>query len=317
MVKSLYGLKQAARVWFKVLEGDLKRLGFHTIEGIECLFVRHSSDGVIYILAYVDDVLVMSTSLIQIKWAKEKLMELYKMTDLGELESFLGVEISRDRSRRIIQLTQGGYIEKILSKFGMDKCKDVKTPAETHLREESSQGCGTSIPFRQAVGSLMYLAIRTRPDISSAVGAVARHVENPTFADWKAVKRILRYIKGTASYGLVLGSDTTQSILLEGYSDADWGGDPEDRKSVSGFVVQLCKSSISWRSIKQKAVALSTAEAEYMALSEVAKEIIWLRRVLKQLGYPQEFPTLIYEDNQSCISWVTGDGSGMRAKHIE
>ena len=319
LIKSLYGLKQAPRIWFKMFDSDLKKLGFKVVEGVECLFVCKKGRNTIYVLAYVDDFLLISNSEEEIDRIKEKLFKLYKLKDIGEVSSFLGVEIKRNYDNHSMQLNQSGYIEKILNKFGMNDCRPVKTPAVNDIYSGEDHLCDKNIPYREVVGSLLYLATRTRPDIAAAVGAVARQVENPMISHWIAVKRILRYIRGTSDYCLTLGGqkELCKTPVLEGYCDSDWGGDESDRKSVSGFIIRICDSTVAWKSIKQRNVALSTAEAEYVALSEVVKEVSWLRRILKQLGHEQACPSTIHEDNQACIDWVLGRGSGKRAKHIE
>ena len=164
---------------------------------------------------------------------------LYEMKDMGEASSFLGVEISRERKERLMYLSQPGYVQHVLSKFGMKDCSPVKTPAVTESKATECEQSLEKLPLREPVGSLLYLANRTRPDISAAVGAVAREVSNPRKTQWTSVKRILRYLKGTAAYCLMLKCSKEGFPVLEGFSDANWAGDLQDRKSVSGYVIQL------------------------------------------------------------------------------
>ena len=166
--------------------------------------------------------------------------------------------------------------------------------------------------YQSAIGSLLYLSTRSRPDIAFAVGKAARYCSQPYNSHWSAVKRVLRYLKGTTYLGLLYRPD---ELNLTGYSDADWAGDTEDRKSTSGYVFMMSGSAVSWRSKKQSSVALSTAEAEYVALSCAAQEAMWLRQLFSNLlqDYKLSEPTTIYEDNQSaiCMAKNNQDSGGM------
>jgi hypothetical protein len=170
------------------------------------------------------------------------------------------------------------------------------------------------IPFRSAVGSLMYLVTGTRPDIAVAVGQVSKFCENPGTAHWAAVKRILRYLKGTLDFGLKCNPT---DLELVGYSDADWAGDLDSRRSTTGYLFQLGGFPISWRSKRQSTVALSTAEAEYMALASACQEVIWLRRLLKGFDIDQSKSTVLFEDNQGCIAMSKNPVHHDRTKHID
>ena len=171
------------------------------------------------------------------------------------------------------------------------------------------------VKYQSAVGSLLYLSTRSRPDIAFAVGNAARYCAQPTQLHWSAVKRILRYLKGTTHLGLMYRPDNS---TLVGYSDADWAGDTNDRKSTSGYVFMMSGSAISWRSKKQSSVALSTAEAEYIALSSATQEAMWLRQLLSSLkDFPLSEPTIIYEDNQSTICMAKNNQSHGRSKPVD
>jgi hypothetical protein len=171
--------------------------------------------------------------------------------------------------------------------------------------------------YRSAVGSLLYLAVGTRPDISAAVGVVSRFMENPSGQHWKAVKKIFRYLKGTADHALCLGGDTSGAVVLSGYCDADWAGDHDDRHSTTGYAFSLGSGSISWSSKRQKTVALSTTEAEYMAVSAASREAVWLRQLLGELGCFQERPTVLFNDNQGCIKLSKNPVFHTNSKHID
>ena len=201
----------------------------------------------------------------------------------------------------------------------MAECKQVETPNDpsmklskkTETEEEFDKG-----RYQSAVGSLLYLSTRSRPDIAFAVGNAARYCAEPSQSHWSAVKRILRYLKGTTDMGLLYERADTK---LTGYSDADWAGDITDRKSTSGYVFMNSGSAVSWRSKKQTSVALSTAEAEYIALSSATQEAMWLRQLFVNLDkdYEMSVPTTIYEDNQSTICMTKNNQSHGRSKHVD
>ena len=319
LIKSLYGLKQAPRVWFKRLREDLLMLNFETIETSESLFIIRSKWNTLFLLVYVDDVILISTNMAMIVQIKTRLKSLYKMTDKGEAKYFLGVEIRIFREKGTIFLSQEGYSNQLLRRFGMECSRPVLTPSVRRSQESLDSSKRVTVRqhaiYRTMVGSLLYLSTKTRPDISEAVGVVARHVEDPTLEDWTAVKRIFKYLRGTSKLGLIYPEDDA-STMLHGYCDADWAGDKEERKSTGGFVLKIGKCLVSWRSQKQAVVAPSTSEAEYIALFEISKEITWLRRLLKELGFEQKNPTIVREDNQSCISW-TRDNHNDKTKQID
>ena len=221
------------------------------------------------------------------------------MTDLGEVNHILGLRVLCSEGQ--ISIDQSYYIENILRKFGMDKCNPVSTPMETNcklLPVQENENTVNIEEYRSAVGALNYIAMVTRPDIATAVAKVARFVQKPGNSHWTAVKRIMRYLRGTTDFGLVYKKDITDNDpILEVYVDTDFAGDPVDRKSTSGFVVKLNGTAVSWKSGKQDALSYSTLDAEYIAAGLVTKEVIWLRRLLKKLGLNQSEPTIIKIDN--------------------
>jgi hypothetical protein len=170
--------------------------------------------------------------------------------------------------------------------------------------------------YRSAVGKLMYAAVSTRPDISFAVGVASRFMAAPTQEHWSLVKRILRYLRGTQSVGILYKFGRPGQLALSGFCDSDWGGDPTDRKSTAGWVFLLSGGPVSWSSRKQATVALSTTEAEYMSAAEAAKEAIWLRALLSDLGHAQSAATRIFEDNRGCIELSKNPIIHQRSKHI-
>lgn len=206
----------------------------------------------------------------------------------------------------------------MVEKFGMKDCKSVATPQETGQRLEKNDGMPVKVKEYQAlIGSLTYAAMGTRPDIAAALSVVSQFASNPNETHWKAVKRILRYVKGTLDYGICFSGRQDVEIEVLGYVDADWAGDIVTRKSQSGYVFQLCGGPISWSSKKQAVVALSTTEAEYVAASFAAQELIWLRRLLQELGFEQRMATILFEDNMGAIEVSRNPRFHGRMKHID
>ena len=319
LLKSLYGLKQAAKTWFDKFRSDLKKIKFEATAASECLLIVRANLSVLYLLVYVDDVLLLSTDMDMIGEVKKSLMKLYKMEDKGESKYFLGVEIKMLKGNSSIVLSQEGYVNHLLRRYGMEKCHPVTTPAVRRgpVNEKPCELDPRShIKYRRMVGSLLYLSTKTRPDIAEAVGVVSRAVSKPTTENWVTLKRIFRYLKGTANLGIKYSKGDQELETLLGYCDANWAGDVNDRKLTGGYLAKFGSCIISWKSFKQSIVATSTSEAEYVALFEMSKEIVWLRRLLNNFGYPQSTATTVYEDNQSCIEW-TMDTYQKRTKHIE
>jgi len=216
----------------------------------------------------------------------------------GSLDNFLSMKIQKNKDGSII-ISQEDYTRKILERFGMEKSNGVSTPIE---REESDakEKITAKIPYREAVGCLLYLTTATRPDIAFAVNKVARAMENPTTQDWNQVKRIFRYLKNTVDYGIIY----KRKEALKVYSDADYAGDKDTRRSTTGVVATLTHGAISWTSQLQRSMATSTMEAEIISASEGAKELIWLKRLLSELSKTanQDKPPTLYIDNADAVN---------------
>jgi hypothetical protein len=247
---------------------------------------------------------------------KKELSSRFDIKDLGELSYFLGMSIVQKREEKVTWMGQPAYTQKLLTKTGMIDCKPVKTPVDPGHRlvkaSEDEEALDQPL-YQSVVGSLMYLATCTRPDIAFAVGMLARFSSKPKRSHWTAAKRVLRYLKGTNNLGILYKGD----LGMHGYSNADWAGDADDRKSTSGYLFLIAGGPVSWKSRKQSTVALSTAEAEYVALSTAIQECMWMQRLLSDLGNPPDGPTTILEDNQSSIAMARNPQFHGRAKHID
>lgn len=233
------------------------------------------------------------------------------------LSLFLGMEIKRCPDGSIF-VNQSSYARKVLSRFRMENGNAVTVPADQHqdLSLSTNQEGRVNVPYKEAVGSLLYLAMVTRPDLTYAVNSVSQYAESPKKAHWCAVKRILKYVKGTVDYGILFRRDNVYSSITA-YSDADFAGDKVSRKSTSGFVLKLGEAPIAWGSQKQKTVALSTTESEYIATCETTKELIWISRFMKSLIGNFNKSSVMYVDNQSAIKLVKNPEYHIRTKHID
>ena len=322
--KSIYGLKQSGRVWNKRFDKELRSLGFSRLQADPCVYLRKEKEGHIMLGLHVDDIEFFAPS---DRYVTELIGALAKrdieLVHIGPLTYMLGVNFSFDRQKKRVLLNQHGYIDILLDRFGMSNAKPAKTPfpSGTKLSIEDSPSTVEErnemqkFPFHALIGSLLYLAIWTRPDLAYHVNALAQFTSNPGQKHWKLGTHVLRYLKETRDLNLTLGA-TAFPFQLIGYADADWGSS-EGRKSITGYLFSLGHGAITWQSKKQPTVALSSAEAEYMALSAATQECLWLRTILSELGFPQREPTLIHSDNQGAISLSSDSVLHQRVKHID
>jgi len=316
--KSLYGLKQAPRVWFETLTKVLINMGFEQCKLEPCIFFVKIDDDIFLISVFVDDLLAVCRITEYIQSFKEELKKRFEITDLGPASTYLSFEI--DRTKTCTFVSQRKYIKTILKKFNMENCKPVNTPMALGQNLEEPDQVPIDVPYRQAIGSLLYLALSTRPDITFAVVCLSKYTAEPRKIHWNAIKRIFRYLKGTIDLALCYQKDQP---FLVGYSDANFATDL-DRRSISGYIFKLGGAAISWKSKKQELVTLSTMESEFVALNHAAKEAIWIKNLLCELSLPvksieseEPSPVLIYEDNQSCIAASENPKYHQRTKHID
>ena len=312
--KSLYGLKQAARAWNEKINGVLIDNGFRRSDADSCLYVKLEEGSYTYIVIHVDDILCAGSEE-GVQKAFQLLSLSFELKDLGTASNYLGVEIEHDGLDYFIH--QRRKIEDLVTQFGLQDAKPVKIPMEAGFMNSNAESTllSDNRKYRQAIGSLLYLAVTSRPDISSAVGILSRRVEKPTQSDWNAVKRVVSYLKSTLDIKLRLSSQ--DEIKLNCYVDADWAGDREDRKSISGCLFRVGSSCVGWLCKKQTSVALSSTEAELVAASTGVQEAVWIRMLLKDMGHPQETATSIFEDNQSCMKFIENDKASARIKHLD
>ncbi|XP_028965114.1 uncharacterized mitochondrial protein AtMg00810-like [Malus domestica] len=310
--KSLYGLKQAPRAWNDRFTSFLPALGFQSSHADPSLFVQSSQQGIVVLLLYVDDVILTGSSFQLIAQVIKALTTEFEMKDLGDLHYFLGLQISHTAEGLFV--SQSKYISELVAKVDLQACKPCATPCLPCHRLLKDDGKPYHSPdqYRSIVGALQYLTF-TRPDIAFFVNQACQFMHNPMESHVIVVKRIIRYLKGTPDYGLHFKPGP---LSLLSYSDADWAGDPNDRRSTSGFIVFLGSNPISWSSKKQYTVSRSSTEAEYRALAITAAELSWIRQLLCDLHILSHAP-MIHCDNISAIALSTNPVFHAKSKHIE
>ncbi|KAI3435603.1 hypothetical protein D9Q98_001666 [Chlorella vulgaris] len=314
--KALYGLKQAPRAWHVTLKTELESQGFLPSSADAGLFISSAITATpSYLLTYVDDILIFASDLGELQRIKQQLMRAFDARDLGEAAYFLGMDIIRDRARRTIKLAQTRLTADLLAKHSMTAVRTASTPLSTAIKltKDGDPLDRQHHGYPQLIGSLMYLSVCTRPDLSQAVGALARYMANPTAVHWQAAKGVLRYLSGTANYGISFGS---ASPGLAAYCDADYAGDIDTRRSTTAYVFILNGGAVSWSSRLQQTVAASTTEAEYMAAAAAIKESLWISKLLSDLHIDSGITT-IQADSQSAIKLLKHPVFSMRSKHID
>jgi Reverse transcriptase (RNA-dependent DNA polymerase) len=316
--KAIYGLKQAPRAWHLTLKQKLLEHGFVTSDADPSLFLLSSQTGKrVMILIYVDDCLIAAQQLSWVQDTVKLVQSLFEARDMGEPTDFLGMRIIRDRASRTLRLHQEPYIAKLLDTFGVAGAAPLSQPLKAVLTPEGEPlSADDRVQYPSLVGSLMHLANCTRPDISQAVSALARFLKAPTTLHWEAAQHLLRYLVGTPKLGLLYGAKGGQRGLL-GYCDANHGGDVVTRRSTTGFVFLLHGAAVAWQSKLQPTVALSTTEAEYQAAGMAAREALWFRKLLPELGETVEGPTLILCDSESVRALLRNPMTTQRSKHID
>lgn len=311
--KALYGLKQAPRAWCSELKNFLLQTGFHNSLVDTSLFILKLSDAFVYVLVYVDDILMTGTNTQMVQRVIDELSRKFSIKDMGDLSYFLGIEARR--TPQGLHLMQKKYIIDLLRKTNMLNAKPVSTPLPSSPKLSLHSGHKLSDPheYRRVVGSLQYLAL-TRPDISYAVNCLSQFMHNPTTDHWIAVKRVLRYLSGALGHGIFLRKQVNAN--LHAFFDADWAGDSDDYVSTNGFIIYLGNQPISWTSKKQQGVARSSTEAEYRSVANTAAELRWICSLLTELGVAISTTPTVYWDNIGATYLCANPVFHSRMKHI-
>jgi len=310
--KSLYGLRQASRQWYEKLSSFLILQGYARSNADHSLFLRRTDNSITIALVYVDDIILAGNDAVEIEKLTHLLNETFKIKNLGDLTYFLGLEVARNKTG--IHLCQRKYVLDLLEDAGMMNCAPAITPMNHKLAADMGDILPDPSSYRRLIGKLIYLT-NTRPDITHAVQHLSQFVSAPTSIHQQAAMRILRYLKKTPGNGIFLAANS--EAQLKGYSDSDWAGCVETRKSVTGYIIYFGNSPVSWRSKKQPTVSRSSTEAEYRALAATTCEIQWLKYLLDDIGINHRSPAVLYCDNQSAIQIASNQVMHERTKHIE
>ncbi|KAM1285956.1 hypothetical protein ACFX2J_000059 [Malus domestica] len=323
--RSIYGLKQASRSWNIRFDTEIKTFGFTQNEDDNCVYQKVVGDAVVFLVLYVDDILLFGNDTAILSSVKVWLSKTFHMKDLGDASYVLGIKLYRDRSRKLIGLSQSMYIDKVLSRFEMEQSKKGFLPVRHGIHLSKSMepktpeeiGHMSRIPYASAIGSLMYAMICTRPDIAYAVSITSRYQSNPGLEHWAAVKTVLKYLRRTKDMFLVYGG--AAELRVEGYTDADFQSDVDDRSSNSGYVFTLNGGAVSWKSKKQSVIADSTTEAEYVATAEAGKEAFWMKKFITELGVVPTItsPVTLYCDNSGAIAQAKEPRAHQKNKHFD
>jgi len=316
LLRALYSLKQASKAWYDTLRKMFESLGFTCSNADHSLFYKDEDGDLLIVTIYVDDKLIFSKNLNAIKCLKLQLSEHFEITDLGEARWILGMEVVRNRQQGIISLSQRRYIEMILDRFGLKDGRSVSTPLETNVKLVKIDVPEVDAKtYQSALGGLMYAMLAVCPDLAYAVGALSKHTACPGQSHFAALKRVYRYLRGTTDTRLIYRKTSEMSLL--GYVDADWAGDVNDRRSISGYTFVTAGAAISWSSKKQPSVTLSSTEAEYMAAAAAAKEATWLKLLFSEIEPSlSRTPVKLLIDNQLAMSLAKNATFHDQMKHI-
>ena len=313
--RALYGLKQAALSWWKELAGSMKKLGFKRLSSDAGLFVYKTKTDLIVAVVYVDDAMFFGKNKTLVMQKKQEFMDTWECRDLGEVQEFLRMCIKHKGNK--IYLDQVVYLEKVLEHFGMQNAKATKTPLiEGYNPSENKEVVDPKLcaKYQSIIGSLLYLMLGTRPDICHAVTKLSQFAANPSQDHLDRAHSICRYLAGTKNFALVYDGDSQKGIYA--YTDSDWAADKIKRRSITGYFFKLANGIFSWRTHAQKTVALSSTEAEYMAMSDCSRQAMWIKTLLSELGLTlSAIP--IYGDNQGSIFIGSNPVQERRTKHID
>lgn len=315
---SLYGLKQSARQWNHCLTEHLTRIGFTATQVDPSMFIL-KRDGVLVatMIVHVDDILLAGTKA-TIAEVEKLLQDRFDLTRNEEVSSFLSFDINRDRKTKTFTMNQASYVLDLVETYHLENSRPVHTPCDEHfkdLKKNDNTELVTNHPYCSLIGALLWLSNGTRPDITFAVNRLSSFMSSPTDEHWRAAVRVLVYARDTADYSITLGGN---DLTVMGHSDSDWAEQREDRRSTTGFIFYLGQSPVSWKSRRQPTIALSSTEAEYMALTDAAREAIWWRSLMHELEVIElKEPTVLHYDNKGAGDLARNPCHHSRSKHID
>jgi hypothetical protein len=322
--RGLYGMKQGGRIWNHTMNDQMISWNFTRLTSESCIYYRKSKTGTIIAAMHVDDYLSIASNKEENEAFKAQMRKVWNISDLGTVKLLVGIAIEWDRPKYAVMLSQTALINKIITQYGQQDANPVATPMDPGLKLQRVDRSKLTyhdienlnkLPYRSLVGCLLYIAIGTRPDIAYAIQQLSQFLDNYSYAHWHAATRVVRYLKGTKHFSLHLGGNNNVNIL--GYTDSDWANCLDTRRSVGGYTFNLGSGAISWAAKKQKTVAASSCEAEYIAAYEASKEAIWLRALLTGIDLPPSNPTTIMCDNDASINLSEDPMLHTRVKHID
>ncbi|GJU23130.1 retrotransposon protein, putative, ty1-copia subclass [Tanacetum coccineum] len=323
--RSIYGLKQESRSWNKRFDKEIKRFSFAQNLDEPCVYQKASGSNVTFLILYVDDIIIMGNHILSLQSVKDYLRKCFAMKDLGEAAFILGIKIYRDRSKRLIGLSQSAYMDKILKRYEMDNSKRGHIPMKERLDLNKTQGASTpeevkrmqNVPYVSAVGSIMYAVRCTRPDVAFTQNIISRFQQNPGEPHRTTVKNILKYLRNTKDMFLVYGGNLEAELQVDCYCDARFETDRDDIKSQTGYVFVLNGGAVDWKSSKQSTTVMSATEAEYIAASEAVMEAVWIRKFISGLGIVPTInkPIKMFCDNSAALLIANEPGVQKGARH--
>jgi Reverse transcriptase (RNA-dependent DNA polymerase)/gag-polypeptide of LTR copia-type len=323
LLKGLYGLKQAGRGWYlEMTRVLLQELGFKRSAIDHSVYFRRKGEEHTIVAVATDDMALTSKRAVDAEKFKSEIRRFWEITDHGPIKWFLGFEIKRDRDARTISINQRAYIESMVEKFRLTQARPVSTPMDPGALFSVDQSPSTlnqssrmhGVPYSEAIGSVLWPVVVSRPDAAYAVGILSQFIQNPGPAHWEGVKRVINYLGSTKDLWLTFGGG--KEGVVEGFCDADWASQ-KHRHSISGFSFHYGAGAVSWSSKKQPVVSLSSTEAEYIAQTHAAKEGIWLRSFVSEITGKPEVPLTISCDNQGAIALSKDNKFHARTKHID
>lgn len=316
LLKALYGLRESPRAWYECFDKYVTKLKFERSNVDYCLYTYGKEDERVYMLLYVDDLLICSKNKINIERLKKALMNKFKMKELGEIKEYLGISIDNNYRENVVTMNQTKYIESLARKYQIESGRLYSTPMETNLKIEKADECNSRIKYRNLIGALLYISSNTRPDISFSVNYLSRYQNNNNESHWKYALRILKYLYLTKDLKLIFERNMNIEIL-DCHVDADWAGDNVDRKSTTGYMIRLFGNVIDWKSRKQKGVTKASTYAEYVALSEAVSEVKFIVELLKDFKIELQTPVKIFEDNSGAVNIANYGNFTKNSKHVE
>jgi hypothetical protein len=319
--KALYGLKQSARIWYYTLKDKLvNELGFIVLQSESCIYINKKFN--IIICLYVDDLAIIAPDINIINTFINQIKKYFNIKDLGPITDYLGIDVDLNLKQGYLKLSQAKYVEKILVKYNMESSNPIYTPMDSKTKIESNKEQANKEViklFQGIIGSLLYIALGTRPDIAYSVIKLARHASNPSLGHITSAKRVLRYLKATKDYGITyynIKSNTSSSSYISGYCDSDYAGDIITAKSTLGYIFFIAGGPISWKSKLQSIIAQSTTEAEFIAINSAVKEAVFIKQLMTELDVYNQAKFPIYTDNNGALALAKNPVFHERTKHI-